>query len=126
MKRLWVGVGLLLILLGVGIFTAVAMRCAHEPVSRQLSQAAQAALAEDWGKAEKLSKAAKEQWQQHWRDTASVADHEPMEEIDSLFAELEVYLEQKEAVHFAACCQSLSTLTKAVGEAHTINWWNLM
>ena len=126
MKRLWVGVGMLLVLMGIGVVTAASMRCVHEPVSKLLSQASQAALAEDWEQAEKLSDHAKEQWQQHWHATAALADHEPMEQIDSLFAELAVYLQTKEDVHFAACCQNLSTLTRAVGEAHAINWWNLM
>lgn len=126
MRRLWVGVGLLLSLLGTGVAAAAAMRYAHKPVSELLSQASQEALAGNWEQAEKLSDHAKEQWQQHWHATAALADHEPMEEIDSLFAELTVYLQTKEDVHFAACCQNLGTLTKAVGEAHAINWWNLM
>lgn len=126
MKRLWVGAGLLLFLLVIGVFTAVSMREVHRPVSELLDQASQAALAENWAEAESLSAKAQAQWQKHWRATASVADHEPMEEIDSLFAELKIYLQSREDVHFAACCQNLSTLTMAVGEAHTINWWNLM
>lgn len=126
MKRFWVGVGLLAVLMGIGVITAVSMRYVHAPVAELLSRASRAALTEDWEKAEALSKEAMEQWQQHWHATAALADHEPMEEIDSLFAELEVYLETKEDVHFAACCRNLSTLAKAVGEAHTINWWNLM
>ena len=126
MKRLWVGVGLLLFLLGIGVFTAVSMRRVHAPVSELLAQASQAAMEEDWESAASLSGEAESKWQNHWRATASVADHEPMEEIDSLFAELKVYLQTREDVHFAACCQNLSKLTKAVGEAHAINWWNLM
>lgn len=126
MKRLWVGIGLLLLLMGVGVFTAGAMKNVHTPVSQLLEQASEAALDEDWESAERLSSDAQRQWQKHWRATAAVADHEPMEEIDSLFAEITVYLRSREDVHFAASCQNLSRLVKAVGEAHTINWWNLM
>lgn len=126
MKRLWIGIGLLLVLMGAGIFAAGAMQSVHAPVAEMLEQASRAALSEDWGSAERLSNDAERQWQQHWHGTAAMADHEPMEEIDSLFAELTVYLQSREDVHFAASCRNLSRLVKAVGEAHTINWWNLM
>lgn len=126
MRRLWVGVLLLLVLMGIGIFTAWTMEKTHKPVAQMLEQAAQAAMMKDWEKAERLCNDARTQWEKHWKMTAAVADHEPMEEVDSLFAEIKVYLYSKEDVHFAAVCRNLSRLVEAVGEAHTINWWNLM
>lgn len=126
MKRLWLGVGLLLVLFVLGFLTASGMQQIHDPVSQDLHHAAQAALDEDWQAAEDLSEQAQAAWDRYWRITAALADHEPMEEIDSLFAELKVYARKQEAEHFAACCANLSTLTRAMGEAHTINWWNLL
>lgn len=126
MKRLWIGAVLLLVLLGVGIGTALGMEYIHEPVSRDLEQAAQAAQQGDWQQAELLYRRAKDSWERSWRLTATVADHTPMENIDSLFAELEVYAQEQEDVHFAACCAQLSRQTRAVGEAHSMNWWNLL
>ncbi|MBO5953893.1 MAG: DUF4363 family protein [Oscillospiraceae bacterium] len=126
MRRLWLGVGLLLALLVLGVYTASGMQQIHSPVSKDLHRAAQAALDENWQEAEEFSKQAQSAWSRYWRITAAVADHEPMEEIDSLFAELKIYVREQEAEHFAACCANLSTLTRAMGEAHTINWWNLL
>ena len=126
MRRLWLGIGLLLAFFALGVFTAAGMQRIHEPVAEDLHRAAQAALDEHWQAAEECSKRAQSAWDGYWRMTAAVADHEPMEQIDSLFAELKIYAQEREAEHFAACCANLSTLTRAMGEAHTINWWNLL
>ena len=126
MKRLWFGVGLLLLLAALGFLTAWGMLWIHEPVSDTLSNAGQAALEEDWERALDLSAQAYQRWKHYRKLTAAVADHEPMEGIDSLFCELEVYGKEQEAEHFAACCANLCVLNRAVGEAHEVNWWNLL
>lgn len=126
MKHLHLGVALLAAMLFLGIVTAIKMDRIHEPISQDLAQASQAALEDRWEEADRLWKRAVGRWRGNWPLTASVADHEPMEEIDGLFAELRIYAKQREAEHFAACCANLSTLTKAMGEAHAINWWNLL
>ena len=126
MKRLWLGVVLLAAMLVLGILTAIGMTRLHDPISEELSRASQAALDDRWEEADALWHHAEKQWRRSWPLTASVADHEPMENIDALFAELRVYAREKEAEHFAACCANLSMLTEAMGEAHAINWWNLL
>ena len=126
MKRLWLGVGLLLLLAVLGFLTAWGMQRIHEPVSNTLSLAGQAALEEDWERAVDLSAQAYQRWKRYRKLTAAAADHEPMEAIDSLFCELEVYGKEREAEHFAACCANLRILTRAMGEAHEVSWWNLL
>lgn len=126
MKRLWIGVGLLVIFLALGIFTTVTMARIHDPISEKLKQAEEAALDQDWPHAASLAREARGQWLRHRNVTASLADHSPMEEIDGLFDELDVYLQEKELVHFAACCAQLSARVQAIGEAHSISWWNLL
>lgn len=126
MKRLWIGIGLMTAFLVLGIFSTVSMTRIHEPISHCLERASQAALDGRFADAAALARDARLQWQEHRKCTAALADHTPMEEIDSLFAELEVYIQMDEPVHFAACCARLSTLTQAVGEAHSVSWWNLL
>lgn len=126
MKRLWIGIALLLALLVLGVGTALVTDAVQQPVSRDLEQAAQAAQREDWQQARFLYCRAKDSWDRSWRLIAIVADHTPMEEIDGLFQELQVYEQNQETVHFAATCAQLSRQTRAVGEAHSINWWNLL
>lgn len=126
MRRCWLGVGLLALLLGAGIWAMVTMDRIHSPISSDLDQAAEAALAGDWETGEALALSARADWNDNWHRTASVADHEPMDEIDGLFAELGVYARRRETMEFAACCAKLSKLVQAMGDAHSFSWWNLL
>lgn len=126
MKRGWLGAGLLAALLLVGVFLQYAMDLIHGPCAQKLEQAAQAALLEDWDSAQDLSRQAAEGWKKGYGITAAVADHAPMDEVDMMYAQLEVYARQKERVHFAATCRSLATLTKAVAEVHRFSLRNLL
>ena len=125
MRRMWVGVVLLAALLATGVLTAYLTAQAHSPVTRELGKAAQAALTEDWEQAGKCAARAQAIWQGNWDLTAAVADHSPMEEIDGLLAELQIYLHKRESVHFSATCARLCKLAQDMADAHAISWWNL-
>ena len=47
-----------------------------------------------------------------------------MEDVDSLFARLPAYGE--DAVEFSACCRELARRVRAMYEAHSLTWWNLL
>ncbi len=126
MKRLWLGIVLLALLLGAGLLTTWQMDRLAQPVSRYLRTASQAALEEDWEKARQQMEQAEKQWQKHWHLSAALMDHTPMEDIDALYAKLPIYLQHRDAVAFAACCAQLETMTEATGEAHGFSWWNLL
>lgn len=126
MKRFWIGVCLLVLLLGIGIFTQIGMHRIHDPISRSLDAAAQAALAGDFSQAQALARDAQEIWTRNWHRTAAAADHEPMDRMDTLFAALQVYARQRDTDCFAATCVQLARLARAMGDAHAFNWWNLL
>lgn len=126
MKRFWLGIGLLGVLLVAGIWITVSMNRFHMPVSEKLTRAEDAAREERWEDAAALLNQADALWTKHRSFSAAVADHEPMEEIDSLFAQVQCYAALREQAECAAACARLATLTKAMAEAHAVNWWNLM
>lgn len=126
MKRCWFGFFLLILLLGTGLAVTWGMNACHDPISRDLERAAEAALAEDWGKAEKLVDRAEDRWEDCWKFSATFADHEPMEEIDAAFAQLEVYWKARDPVSLAAICGALARQVEAMGDAHEMGWWNLL
>ena len=126
MKRLWIGVVLLIALLGIGIGTTFFAVHTHRNISQNLKEASEAALRGKWEEACTLSLDAKNQWESMRHGTAAIADHEPMEEIDDLFSQMEIYLLTRQQIPFSACCASLSVLTNAIGESHAINWWSLL
>lgn len=126
MGRFWLGIGLLVGLLALGLWVSTAMNGLHSPISQTLETAAQRCLAGDTEGGVSLSRQAQHSWQTHWRCTASVADHTPMEEIDGLFAQTEAYAKAGQWADFASHCARLAKLVEAVGEAHSLNWWNLL
>lgn len=126
MKRIWIGIVLLAALLAAGLWVAEAMEDSHIPGAKDLHRASELALEEDWPRAEALTKRARDNWEKKWRVTASFADHEPMDEIDGLFAELKVYAKAKDEIAYSGTCAHLAELMEAMGEAHAFNWWNLL
>ena len=126
MKRGWLGVAILLIFLALGFMTAEAMENAHRPTQVLLEQAANATLSGEFDRGVALGMEAKSRWERHWNGTAAVADHSPMDDVDALFAEMEIYAKAGEEPHFAACCQELSRRLQAMAEAHTFSWWNVL
>ena len=126
MKRCWFGFALLLILLAGGLLATRGMEKIHGALSQTLETAAEAALREDWHGAQAAFEKARAEWEKWWHFSAALADHEPMEEINSLFAQLEVYAESRDAQNFAAVCALLAENLEALGEAHSLTWWNLL
>ena len=126
MARGWLGVGILALFLALGFVTAKAMDNAHMPTQGLLQQAAEKALNGDFAEATQLGAQAKNRWDRHWNGTAAVGDHSPMDEVDALFAEMEVYAQAEEKPHFAAVCKELSQRIQAFADAHRFRWWNIL
>ena len=118
--------GILALFLALGFVTASAMDNAHMPTQALLQQAAEKALNGDFAEATQLGAQAKSRWDRHWNGTAAVGDHSPMDEVDALFAEMEVYAKAEEKPHFAAVCKELSQRIQAFADAHRFRWWNIL
>lgn len=126
MKRSWLGAGLLLVLLIAACFVTGAMGRIHDPIARDLNAAGEAALTGDWDRALSLSQQAGDKWEEQEVFRACFADHNPMEEIDSCFAQLEVYGRMKEETAFAAACMETARKVEAMGEAHKLLLHNFL
>ena len=126
MKRLWLGLCLLAVLLSGCIFVHTTLHKIYAPMVQQLEEAAEAALQQDWPTALDALQHAAVRWKKFHHLTAAFADHTPMDEIDSLFRELQVYAVTRENPHFSAACAQLRFLAAAVVEAHQFSWWNLL
>lgn len=125
MNKLWIAVAVLVVLLGLGIGSTVAMETIHGQLSEELDQAA--VLAEDnWEEAKALAGSAREKWEKYAHLIAALADHEPLEELDGLFAELAVCEKQGDRQCFAVVCVRIASLTEMLSESHTPYWWNLL
>ena len=126
MKRSWIGLGLLMVLLALGIVTTWAMEKIHAPIESQLQQAAVFALEENWAQADAASQSAISAWDKWEHFRACLADHTPVEEIDAGLEEQKIYAAARENAAFAAACAELGRKIAAVGEAHGLVWWNIL
>lgn len=125
-RRFYLGVGVLVVFLVLGLIASFGLAHIHEPIADTLAQASQAALTGDLAGGTQLAQQAESRWHAFWKTTASVADHTPMDEIDSLFAEMTVFAQAEDAEHFAACCAQLAKLVQSVADAHNPGWQNLL
>lgn len=123
MKRIWLGLGLLAALLVLGFITIRQMDRVHLGIVDELEQAAREP---QWEQAVSLSQEALQKWKQHRHFTASFSEHDNIDQIDSLFAQLEVYQHEKDPLSHAATCAYLSEAISALLDAHRLTWWNLL
>ena len=126
MKRLYIGIGLLVGLLVLGIWLSAAFPALHDPLAHRLEQARTAAIAGDWPRAEALLKESRAQWNRYRHISAAVEDHGPLEQMDALFVRLEALASLRSEDEFAADCAELSRLAAALAEAQRFTWWNLL
>ena len=126
MGRGWLGAGILAVFLILGLVVSHLTDNAHLPTGELLEQAAQKALSDDLEAGIALGMEAKNRWKTQWFLTAAVADHNPMDEVDALFGEMEIYAQTGEAPHFAACCLELAQRLEAIADAHRFSWWNIL
>ena len=125
-KHFYMGLGILILLLVLGIGTTAVMQGIHEPVEADLAKAADLALADKLDQALPLAQEAYIRWQKYHSVTASFADHSPMDDTDTLFQEMLVYGQMAEVPHFAACCRELVVMTEAMYDAHAFSLKNLL
>ena len=125
-RHLWIGVGLLLVLLIAGLLLTTFVDHTCIPISQLLEQAGNVSEQGDWETASMLVHSAQIQWEENWNRIATLADHSPMDEIDGLFAQTMAYAKGVSAVDLTAYCRRLASLIRAVSEAHSLTWWNLI
>ena len=126
MNRLWIGVGLLAVLLAFGVTMVFISRDFHGDFSSGLEEAGGFAMAGNWSAAEKQLAKSREKWQTYRRFWASFTDHEPVEQVENLFSQLELYQARRLDVEFASACYALAELSEVINESHNLNWWSVL
>lgn len=126
MKRCWFGLALLILLLATGFLSTWYMDACHSRTAETLTEAEHQATLGNFEQAVLLSRHAHQQWQNSRRVSAALSDHEPMEQIDSLFDQLKLYAGEKDALGFSALCSQITSGLHAMADAQALNWWNLL
>ena len=125
MRRSWMGLGLLLVLLVLGAVISHRMTALHLPLSSRLEQAAVFVSGEDWERAVELVEETRTAWENHHTFSASFTDHTPMEEVEAHFAQLEIYRRLRDSVGYAALCAEMACQLEAISEAQRLTLKNL-
>lgn len=126
MGKGWLGAGLLAVFLIFGICLSAITDRACLPTEELLEQAAEKTLAGDFPGGIALGTEARTRWNDQWNAIAAIADHAPMDEVDALFAQMEIYARAGEQPHFAACCKELAKRIHTFTDAHRFSWWNVL
>ena len=124
MKRIWFGAGLLIVLLLLGFGSSTFMERSHAAMAKDLSRAAELALEGNWVGAENFTTAAQREWDDNRTLIAALSDHEIMDETDGHFAQLEVFIRERDAISYSSTCLYLACQLDALGKSHSFNLQN--
>ena len=117
--RTILGIGILIFFLTGGLLSSRFMERTCTPISKLLNQAAE-------NTDPKLAQKAKNLWDSCHHSIATLADHTPMDEVDSLFSQAMNYAKNGNKQEFSAICSRLASLVDAIYEAQKIYWWNII
>lgn len=126
MKRSWFGAGLLAALLILSLLSGRLLSRCHQPAARDLEEAAQTALAGDWSRTADLTRSARSRWERCRHFSAAITDHAPMEQIDRLFAILEVHQHTRSSPDTAALCAELAQRIRRISQDQQCSWWDIL
>ena len=124
MNRIWFGTALLALLLVLGLGGSALMERTHLTQAEDLNRAAELALQGDWSGAEALTSGARKEWDKKRPLIAALSDHEPMDQAEGLFAQLEVFADTEDAISYSSTCVYLARQLEALGKSHSFNLQN--
>ena len=126
MKRIWFGSILLVLLLILSILVSNLMRSIWQNQAENLNLAAEAASGGDWTAADRLLEEAARAWECRQLLIAVLSRHEEIDEIDGLFAQLQVFSAARRTVSFSSTCAALSRLLDSLWQSHRFGLKNLL
>ena len=126
MNRLWIGIGILVVLLAMAIGVLWGSWVFFEEFTHNMEQAGELALAGNWADAAQKAAKSRAQWEKYRHFWSALTDHEPMEQMQELFLRLEIYRQKQLEVDFATVCSSLVQMAEAIDESHSLKWWSIL
>ena len=125
MKRMWIGVGLLAVMLTAGLLMSGTMEKRISPNAEKLLQAAAAAMDENWQEAAALTDAVRADWDRVSRLAELLSTHEDLEQIETAFTQLSSY-QGIDGPAYSALCTALARQMEALAKTHGCSWENLL
>ena len=126
MKRIWFCGGMMIALLALSVALYFRPGQRYEALSRQMLQALEYAQTENWAQAGAISQQCRHRFSETKAFCAAFGDHEPLERMEVLFAQLAVYLQQQETLSFTTAALELSILAQEVADSFSLRWWTFL
>ena len=122
MKRLPIGIAVLVGLLILGFWTSHRAETVHGAIVEALQEAARA---ENWAQTG-AAETARRGWEEHRTLTTAIADHTVLDEIEAGFSQLEAFRRRQDLTQFTATCARLAELISALAEGHKLTLGNVL
>lgn len=126
MKHFWYGLGILAVLLALALGVTAVTRAQLPPITEKLEQAAQEARDGRWDQAVDTARQARDNWDRVQKICNALSSHSQSEQMEQLFAQMEVFISMDDRISFAAACAQLAVLCEAMGESQALHWWCLL
>ena len=126
MKRLWLGLTLLLSLLGLCVLISVRAAVLCLPAAQWAEEASRACIAGEPARAQVCLEQAHGIWTSHRQQIALWADHTPMEQAELLWQQAGAFLRSDEPGEAASVCAALAGLLRSICDAQQLSWQNLL
>lgn len=126
MKHLYIGLGILAVVLAGSLCSLFAMRQNTGEMERLLETAWDHCQAGSFEAAQASAQAAQKNWKTNYGLTASLIDHGPLEEINHSFAQMEACAQMQEWDEFAQACKSLLTMVQDLEEREQPLYYNIL
>ena len=108
MKYLYIGVGVLAVLLAACILSTTVISSCTRETADALEHALSAFDEDDFPAAAAQASRAKSEWDQHAKLLSALLSHEELDEIDTAFTALDSYRKTQTADEFRSRCAELS------------------
>ena len=125
MKHLWISVSILIVLFCALIGNNMYLSSLIEPLSQQLSQAAQLAQEEQWEQAHDLMEQAQAKWEEKGAYLHTLLQHKDIDEVVLLFQEADQYLECQKIGEYSAVNARLITQLDLIREMEELSLHNI-
>ena len=123
MKHLYLGLGILIVLLVLGLLSLFLLTRGLEEAVLTLDRAYALALRGRAREARETALSARSQWEGLYGLTASLVDHGPLDEVNRAFAELETRQEPRD---LAESCRVLSCLISGIARREKPLYYNFL
>lgn len=123
MKHLYLGLGILAVLLILGLLSLFLLTDRLESAALILNEAYAQAVKGRPQEARETALHARGRWEAMYGLTASLVDHGPLDEVNRAFAELEA---QEEPGDLAGTCRALSCLIRGIARREKPLYYNIL